>query len=141
MRRFFYGACGVGVMLLSLAAGAFVFALSRTPVFADGEGYEISAGASSSAAIVQTDDAFAYKLFHAAAGESVRYEGDVAARLIKEFSAKLCFYEQACGVSHYYLYTPRLGEGVFLNGYAVNLHIAVRGERTVAGTPLIFGGV
>ena len=33
-----------------------------------------------------------------------------------------------------------LGEGVLLRGVRVNLHIAVSGSRTAAGTPVIFGG-
>ena len=50
------------------------------------------------------------------------------------------FTETEGGVTNYYLYSEKLGEGIALGGYVVNLHIAVRGERTAVGTPMIFGG-
>ena len=140
MRRKLQRIGEICVVLAAFAAGIFCYALTRAPAFAGGSGYEFSGGASSSAGIVRTDDPALYKLFHAAAGESVRYEGDRYEALKREFSATLLFTEQACGVINYYLYSPRLGEGVWIGGCCVNLHIAVDDDRTAAGTPLIFGG-
>ena len=81
-----------------------------------------------------------YKLFTPVAGESARYAGDRCEGIREQFSARLLFTEEVCGVVNYYLYSPRLGEGVVLNGFLVNLHIAVGEEQTAVGTPLIFGG-
>ena len=60
--------------------------------------------------------------------------------LKEKYRAELLFTEESCGVVNYYMYSPLLGNCVFLNGYAVNLHVAVGAEQTAAGTPLVFGG-
>ena len=140
MRSFIRRAGAACLILLAFAAGAACYALTRAPVFSGGSGYEFSCGDSSSARVVRPASPALYKLFHAVGGESVRYEGDVSARLIEEFSAALVFTEEACGVTNYYLYSPRLGDGIALGGKLVNLHIAVGRGQTAAGTPVIFGG-
>lgn len=140
MRRKLHRARGICAVLAAFAAGAFCYLLWRAPVFSGGEGYEFSAGASSSAGIVRADDPVLYKLFTPVAGESARYAGNRYEALREAFSAQLLFTEEACGVVNYYLYSPRLGGGVMLGGYLVNLHIAVSAEQTAVGTPLIFGG-
>ena len=106
----------------------------------EGENYEFSAGASSSAEIVHTDNPALYKLFHAVAGESARYEGDVSEELLARFQARILFIENVSGIVNYYCYSPVLSGGVALGGEVVNLHIAVGECMTAAGTPVIFGG-
>ena len=131
---------GISLILAAFAAGAFCFLLTRSPVFAGGSGYEFSGGASSSAGITVAENPVLYKLFTPVAGESARYAGDRCEEIWEQFSARLLFTEEACGVVNYYLYSPRLGAGVVLNGFLVNLHIAVGEGQTAVGTPLIFGG-
>ena len=140
MRRKYHCFRRLGLILAAFAAGVFFYLLTRSPAFSGGSGYEFSGGASSSARIVRTEDPVLYKLFTPVAGESVRYEGDVSAAVREAFGARLLFTEEAGGVVNYYLYSSRLGGGVVLGGYFVNLHIAVSAAQTTVGTPLIFGG-
>lgn len=141
MRRIFWLFKAVTIILLASLSVGFAVMLSALPVFAGGEGYELYLGESSSAPVLMTDDPVLDKLTHTAVGESARFDGDRYEELKKRFRAKLLFCEEQDGAAHYYLYSPLLGAGTYLKGYSVNLHIAVRGNRTTAGTPLIFGGV
>ena len=129
---------GIAIIGACIACGAFAYALTRSPVF-DGEGYELYTG-TSSAGVIVTDAPAAVKLTLPVAGESARWEGDRAAELLERFDAKVLFCEEVCGTRNYYCSSPLLGEGVLLRGVRVNLHIAVSGSRTAAGTPIIFGG-
>lgn len=129
---------GIAIIGACIACGAFAYALTRSPVF-DGEGYELYTG-TSSAGVIVTDAPAAVKLILPVAGESARWEGDRAAELLERFDAKVLFCEEVCGTRNYYCSSPLLGEGVLLRGVRVNLHIAVSGSRTAAGTPVIFGG-
>ena len=129
------------IIIGALLCAAFVLVLRLSPVFAGGKGYELYGGRSSSSLIVQTDAPLLEKFrMGDVAGESARYEGDRYEELRGKFSAELLFFEEADGVVNYYLHSPLLEEGVMLQGKCVNLHIAVRENRTAAGTPLIFGG-
>ena len=129
---------GIAIIGACIACGAFAYVLTRSPVF-DGEGYELYTG-TSSAGVIVTDAPAAVKLTLPVAGESARWEGDRAAELLERFDAKVLFCEEVCGTRNYYCSSPLLGEGVLLRGVRVNLHIAVSGSRTAAGTPVIFGG-
>lgn len=140
MRKLFHACVAFATVLLSVGAALFALLLYRAPAFESGTGYELYFGASSSAQCVQTERPALVKLLNGVKGESVRYEGDKYKELKEKFEAELLFTESVCGVTNYYLYSPLLGETVTINGYAVNLHLAVSGERTAAGTPLIFGG-
>ena len=120
-----------------LCAAVF-YALCRMPVFAGG-GYELYTG-TSSGEIVCTDTPFWDKLFLPVTGESARFEGDVHEELLRSLRAEVVFCERTGGVVSYYCRSPLLGSGVLLGGERVNLHIAVGGGRTAAGTPVIFGG-
>lgn len=131
------------LVLLPISFLLAVFAVRHLPAFGQAESYRFYLGASSSAASFSSDSPLTDKLTAAGiAGESAEYEGDRFEDLQKLFRARLLFREEACGVVNYYLYSPSLGACVYLNGYAVNLHIAVKedGTRTAAGTPIIFGG-
>lgn len=124
-----------------LACSAALFLLRISPVFARGEGYELYLGDSSSP-ILRTDSPLLEKIACGpVSGESARYSGDVHEALAEKYFARLLFTERAGDVCNYYFYSPVLGGGVVLNGEKVNLHIAVRGETTVAGTPLIYGSM
>ncbi len=141
MRRIRTFCLALGTLLACLAAALCALALHAAPVFAGGEGYELYFGESSSAAMLATQHPFRDKLAFAASGESARFEGDVYAELKEAFRAKLLFSEETDGAVFYYLFSPVLGTGVEVKGRLVNLQIAVRGGRTAAGTPLIYGSM
>ena len=131
------------LVLLPIAFVLAVCVARHLPAFGQAESYRFYLGASSSATSFSSDSPLKDKLTAAGiAGESAEYEGNRIAELKELFRARLLFQEEACGVVNYYLYSPLLGACVYLNGYAVNLHIAVKedGTRTAAGTPIIFGG-
>ena len=129
-----------GILAACLMSAAFALMLAASPVFQGGQNYELYLGASSSSRQLVTDNPLRDKLLLPVVGESARYDGDRAEEIISAFKGTLQFTEEADGVVNYYLYSQMLGEPVLLNGYAVNLHVAVRSERTAVGTPLIFGG-
>ena len=139
VRKALKRAGGVILVAAVFACAGFAYALTRSPVFS-GRQYEFSAGASSSAGIVRTEEPALYKLFHAVAGESARFAGDASEELLSRFRAQVLFIEKVCGVVNYYCYSPVLEGGVVLGGKTVNLHIAVGEDVTAAGTPVIFGG-
>lgn len=139
MKRFFHGIKGVCCIGLAvLCAGAAVLLL-RLPLFEGGRGYELYPTAFSSA-VLQSEDPLLDKCRMAVRGESVRYDGDKKDALIARFCAKVLFTEEACGVVNYYCYSPLLRGGVRIYGRLVNLHIALSGEQTAVGSPLILGG-
>ena len=75
------------------------------------------------------------------AGKGLSAEGkEIAEKIINSYRAKLCFSEEISGTVSYYCYSPMLKGGVVLRGKKINLHIAVRTESIVLGTPIIFGG-
>lgn len=141
MRKILIGAINIGIAAIAAFCAFFAYALHRSPVFAAGEGYEVYGGASSSALVTRTENPFLHKLTAQSAGESVRYSSDCYEELKTQYGAELLFTEESCGVKNYYLYSPCFSDCVRLNGYCVNLHIAVRGEQTAVGSPLIFGGM
>lgn len=141
MRRFFHAFGDILFTALVLGCMVLLFLLCRAPVFERGEEHTFYLGDSSSAFSVRTNAPVRAKLLLGdVKGESVVYDGDQYEKLKEKFRAKLLFSETVCGVTSYYLHSPLLGKGLELNGHIVNLHIAVSGEKTAAGTPLIFGG-
>lgn len=140
MRKFMEKLFGAGRLLLLFCAAAFLFLLYHAPVFEAGEGYTFHFGANSSAQFSTASSPFEKILLGEVKGESVQYEGNQLLSLQKRFRAKLLFTEEICGVKNYYFYSPCLKDAVLLEGHAVNLQIALSEEKTVAGTPIIFGG-
>lgn len=131
---------GIVFVALAAACGAFTLLLHHSPVFERGERYELYYGASFSRMTVNASPLKDKLLSGKVTGESVRLSGDKREELEARYMAKLLFTEEACGIVNYYYYSPVLGGGVRLGEYCVNLHVAVSGEQTAAGTPLIFGG-
>lgn len=131
---------GCLAVLVAVLCAAFFYVLLRSPVFEQGESYTFYLKENSSGLMVETDAPVLEKLTLDARGESVRYEGNRLAELAKKYRAELLFTEKACGVENYYFFSPLLGRAASVNGYGVNLHIAVGRGMTAAGTPLIFGG-
>ncbi len=141
MRKFFTAVKGIGIILTAVVCAFMLYAIGNTPVFEAGQAYTYYLSANSSALAVQTQSPALKKLsLGKTAGESTQYIGDRYRELCEKYRAELLFEEHVCGIANYYLYSPLLGSGVLLDGYAVNLHIAVGEETTTVGTPLIFGG-
>lgn len=141
MRKIFKTVGTFFVILCAALCAVALYAAFRSPVFGRGTAYTFYTGANSSSLAVQTQTPALTKfLIGETAGESVRYKGDLFEELKEKFRAELLFSETVCGITNYYLYSAALGEGVLINGVCVNLHIAVNGTYTAAGTPLIFGG-
>ena len=140
--KLIHTAIGIAALLCSFACVLFACVIGAAPVFEGGKGYEFYMGANSSSLVVPSNNPALDKLLLGkVAGEKAEYENIDIKLLEARFHARLQFIEEACGVTNYYYRSPDLGDCVYLNGYAVNLHIAVSGSRAAAGTPLIFGGI
>ena len=146
MRKIVRALAAMGIVLIAAGCAFFSALLLHAPVFAGGEAVQLYCGESSSSPVVCAPDPVLGKLLVRTRGESASYDGDRHAEIAEAFGARLLFTEETAGadgetIYHYYLYSPYLGKCVLLYGQAVNLHIAVRGTRTTAGTPLIFGSI
>lgn len=95
---------------------------------------------SESTALVSENALPARLLYSSVGGESAAFTGATREEIEKEYSAVLVLEESAAGVNNYYYYSPLFSRFVYINGLAVNFHIAEDGELLVAGTPIIFGG-
>ena len=76
-------------------------------------------------------------------GKSVRINNatdGVLEDVLIRYSARVVKVEEFAGGVSYYCYSPKLKKGIVIDGVAVNLQIAVKGESVVLGTPIIFGG-
>ncbi len=140
MAKFFRGIRAMFITALALLSAAAAVLLLHAPLFEEGKNYELYLSPSSSSFVRLSDDPVRDKLFLPVTGESVRYDGNKKDELIARFCAKILFTEEAAGVTGYYCYSPFIGGGIRLNGYTVNLHIALSAEQTAVGSPLIFGG-
>ena len=73
-------------------------------------------------------------------GESCTvYEDLQIEELLKDFNAVIIHEEKLEGLTNYYCYSPKIKHGIKILGKTVNLHIAKSNEKTVLGTPIIFG--
>lgn len=139
MRRTYFTIRAFFLTAVAIACALFCYALAHSPVFERGERYEFYKGTSSEEALLSRAP-HDKLLLQGVRGESVRYTGDRAEELIEKFHAEVLFTEEAAGVLNYYCYSPVLQNSVLIGEKRVNLHIACNGERTAAGTPVIFGG-
>ena len=75
-------------------------------------------------------------------GECVRFNTlqKSVNELLSTYQAKTIFIEEVAGIVSYYCYTEKWQGGTIVNGYKINLHIAVGEEQTVVGFPIIFDG-
>ena len=62
-----------------------------------------------------------------------------ALEIIRSLGADVLFTEKPEGVTIYYCYSAAFPRRVKVNGIAVNLAVAVRGDKVSAGTPLLKG--
>ena len=75
-------------------------------------------------------------------GEQVRYHiksEDFLQNTLDALGAVVLWMEEVDGVTSYYAKSDKLQKSVLLSGTLVNLHIAVKGNEVVIGTPIIFG--
>ncbi|MBQ9117910.1 MAG: YwmB family TATA-box binding protein [Clostridia bacterium] len=78
-------------------------------------------------------------------GEKVVYllkkgETGTAETILAAFDAYDVWTEEIDGTTSYYAASEKLPKKVTVGGRTVNLHIAVKADRVVVGTPIIFGG-
>lgn len=64
----------------------------------------------------------------------------LAEKIFQDYGAEIAFVEESDDVISYYGYARGLGKPIFVQGHAVNLHVAATEARCVVGTPIIFGG-
>ena len=95
---------------------------------------------SSSQAVIKSDVSILDLPF--VRGESVRINSadGVLEDVFIKYSARIVKVEEFAGGVSYYCYSPKLKKGIVIEGVAINLQIAVKGESLVLGTPIIFGG-
>jgi hypothetical protein len=73
-------------------------------------------------------------------GESIEIDEKMPANeILKKFNAKLVFSEKTENGVSYYAYSSELKYQTELVGKPINLHIHCENDRTVIGTPIIFG--
>ena len=142
VRRFF------SALLLAALCLAMLFLpqlLRGQLLFPGADSYLFYAHSASSQALVFSASAEEAALVRASLadrrGESAHYaDARDAFAQAERYGAQLLFVERAGGVVNYYYRAPALGGEVWLEGKAVNLQVAVRGEGAAIGYPLIFGG-
>ncbi len=95
---------------------------------------------SSSQAVIKSDVSILDLPF--VRGESVRINSadGVLEDVFIKYSARIVRVEEFAGGVSYYCYSPKVKKGIVIEGVAINLQIAVKGESLVLGTPIIFGG-
>ena len=62
--------------------------------------------------------------------------------MLSRYDAEIVFtekFDEAGGIS-YYCYSPKLKKPILLDGKFVNLHVVVKSEDIVLGSPIVFGG-
>ena len=75
-------------------------------------------------------------------GEQVRYDiksEDFLQNTLESLAAVVLWTEEVDGVTSYYAKSDRLSKSVLISGALVNLHIAIKENEIVVGTPIIFG--
>ena len=97
----------------------------------------------SSQGLIKTELAFA-DLFRIR-GESVSFlceqgNQELVLQIFDSYGAEICFTERVGEITSYYGYAQGLGMPVWVQGFAINLHVAVGESRCAVGTPIIFGG-
>lgn len=127
------------VLIAGLLIIGFVWAVNSKPQlsFFSSDRYAYLGSNSSSADIVKTNN---FCLYFNRTGESVElaYKVDVD-KIFNGLQAKLVFSEQTDDGVSYYAYSPVLKFQTLLSGKRVNLHVFVGENRSVIGSPLIFG--
>lgn len=133
--RFIISVC----LALFVLGGVCLFNLSAFPFYGDKEYYLYSA---SSQAEIRTELSFSDFFF--LKGERARVETSDGYALFQEtlirYDAKVLKMEEGdFGVS-YYCYSPKLKNGLLLDGQTVNLQIVIKRNEVLLATPIIFGG-
>lgn len=128
-----------------IAAGALMLSLALLPdrlCFKGGESYSFYCGTSSAdcRVITATDRAALKKLtLKSVCGESAVYSSLDPIAFISEFDGEIVFTEEVAGITNYYC-KANLPYSVIIDGEEINLHVCVREDSVMVGTPIIFGG-
>lgn len=136
----------VGFLFSMACFSFFLFSTAKTTLPAEGDYtfYLYSKSSDAQITTVPKDYAPVFSLLHRAqiTGERSVLTDDPRSieEILSSLGGTLLFVEECGDVTSYYCYADGLSSPVFLNGTAVNLHLAVRGNTVCMGTPLIFGG-
>lgn len=130
---------------ITVAACALIISLAVLPerlCFKGGESYTFYCGTSSADCKVVNSDGnpSLQKLkLKNVCGESAVYQSLKIEEFIAAFNGEIVFSEQVAGLTNYYCRAD-LPYSVNIGGEEINLHICVREESVMVGTPIIFGG-
>ena len=118
-----------------------VAVLPQTVCFNGGDNYIFYCGTSSAdCKEVRTDNAKFTRLFlQNICGESAEFEELNIEEFLSSVEGQVIFSESVAGITSYYC-SANLPYSVILDGYEINLHIAVSQTRVKVGSPIIFGG-
>ena len=128
-----------------ISAGALLFSLALLPnrlCFKGGESYTFYCGTSSAdCKVVTADGSAALKklTLKNVCGESAVYPSLEIEEFLKEVDGEIVFCEQVADITNYYC-RANLPYSVDIAGQEINLHICVREDSVMVGTPIIFGG-
>ncbi len=101
--------------------------------------YETYTGKNSSMAkIIRTQD-LKFKTRFNKTGESIVIYNDDIEDIIKQLQARTVFTETINDGVSIYAYSEKLKNKITLNGENVNVQIFIKNNKTVIGTPIIFG--
>lgn len=123
------------VLLFALAL------LPQKPTFSGAESYRIFVGDSSkNCKEITTAHPAVYKAFlKNVSGESAVYSSLDLNTFLSDNHAEIIFTEELSDSVNYYCKAP-MPYSVWLYGEEINLHICVKADCTVVGSPIIFGG-
>lgn len=135
----------IKLLILALMSASILAGVGLLPdrlCFEGGEKYTFYCGTSSSDCkiVVADQNAEIQKLLlKEVCGESCRYDSLDLESFLKRYGGEVVFVEELSDSVNYYCKAD-LPYSVILRGKEINLHVCVRSEFTVAGSPIIFGG-
>ena len=115
---------------------------SAKPLFLGyAENFEVYLGDSSSVSKILTVSKSDYPFINNLKGESVEiYRNDFDVdEFFNDYNAKIIFTERVGEIVSYYGYSKDVKYKKIINERAINLHVAVDGEKVKIGSPIIFG--
>lgn len=138
---------GFAVLIFTIAAALAVFcvlaALPNRLVFEGGERYTFYVGNTSKdcreVSCSAAEAGLTRLTLQNVCGESATYSHLDIDEFLKSVNGEILFEEEIDGSFNYYCKAD-LPYSVKVNGFTVNLHICVREDSVMAGSPIIFGG-
>lgn len=129
--------CITVILSMNLFKSNLLFTGSDYYIFYSGRQYS-----SSKIISVSSDEAMAVKSkIKNLSGESAYYlNKNMKDEILNDFNAEIVFTETIDSINNIYAYSSEIKDYIILNNRKINLHIAVSGNNTAVGSPIIFGG-